>query len=51
MNNDRKAFGVGMEHESGGSFSFMLERINLTFSDDSDISSIGIGINDFDLLE
>jgi hypothetical protein len=34
LNNDRKAFGVGMDHTNGGSFSFLLERINLTFSDD-----------------
>lgn len=34
LNNDPKAFGVGMEHENGGSFSFLQERVNLTFSED-----------------
>ncbi|CAD8207678.1 unnamed protein product [Paramecium octaurelia] len=51
LNNDRKTFGVGMDHVNGGSFSFLLERINLTFSDDQEVSSISIGIHDFELLE
>lgn len=40
-----------MDHVNGGSFSFLLERINLTFSDDQEVSSISIGIHDFELLE
>lgn len=40
-----------MEHSNGGSFSFLLERINLTFSDDQEVASVSIGIHDFDLLE
>ncbi|CAD8118277.1 unnamed protein product [Paramecium sonneborni] len=51
LNNDRKTFGVGMDHVNGGSFSFLLERINLTFSDDQEVSSVSIGIHDFELLE
>lgn len=34
LNNDRRAFGVGMDHENGGSFSFLLERLTLTFSEE-----------------